>query len=73
MGMGLPISRSLIELHNGRLWPQNSHVPGTTFCFTLPVPDHCLPEPYRGNGRPTQGERVSTGVASYLLTQDRYE
>jgi signal transduction histidine kinase len=37
MGMGLPISRSIIELHQGQLWPQSSDAPGTTFCFTLPV------------------------------------
>jgi signal transduction histidine kinase len=40
MGMGLPISRSIIELHHGQLWPQSSDAPGTTFCFTLPMPTH---------------------------------
>jgi signal transduction histidine kinase len=40
MGMGLPISRSIIELHNGELWPQNGDILGTTFCFTLPLLDH---------------------------------
>jgi signal transduction histidine kinase len=38
MGMGLPISRSIIELHHGHLWPQSSDARGTTFCFTLPMP-----------------------------------
>lgn len=47
MGMGLPISRSIIELHNGLLWPQNGDTPGTTFCFTLPLLDHSTPEPHR--------------------------
>src|ERR1700723_75039 len=37
MGMGLSISRSIIELHQGQLWPQSSDAPGTTFCFTLTV------------------------------------
>jgi PAS domain S-box-containing protein len=37
MGMGLPICRSIIELHNGSLWPQNDNGNGTTFCFTMPV------------------------------------
>jgi signal transduction histidine kinase len=54
MGMGLPISRSIIELHNGRLWPQNGDTPGTTFCFSLPLLDHSTPEPQRGNGRQLQ-------------------
>jgi signal transduction histidine kinase len=38
MGMGLPISRSIIESHDGQLWPQTGEASGTTFCFTLPVP-----------------------------------
>jgi len=42
MGLGLPICRSIIELHNGRLWPQSDDRSGTTFCFTMPVPDHAL-------------------------------
>lgn len=37
-GMGLPISRSIIESHGGRLWANsNSAEPGATFQFTLPV------------------------------------
>jgi len=35
MGLGLPICRSIIELHNGRLWPLTDGRSGTTFCFTL--------------------------------------
>jgi signal transduction histidine kinase len=38
MGLGLSISRSIIESHHGHLWPQRSDASGTTFCFTLPVP-----------------------------------
>jgi PAS domain S-box-containing protein len=37
LGMGLPISRSIIEAHGGRLWAQNnSDGRGATFCFTVP-------------------------------------
>ena len=37
MGMGLCISRAIIEAHGGRLWvgPNGSH--GAAFCFSLPV------------------------------------
>jgi C4-dicarboxylate-specific signal transduction histidine kinase len=37
MGMGLSISRSLIESHGGRLWAAPNSPNGAVFCFTLPV------------------------------------
>jgi PAS domain S-box-containing protein len=36
-GMGLRISRSLIESHGGRLWAANNSPRGASFCFTLPT------------------------------------
>jgi signal transduction histidine kinase len=37
IGMGLTISRSIVQTHGGRLWAIANDGPGSTFCFTLPV------------------------------------
>jgi PAS domain S-box-containing protein len=37
MGMGLPISRSIIEAHGGKMWAENNPDSGATFFFTVPT------------------------------------
>jgi PAS domain S-box-containing protein len=44
MGIGLSVSRSIIERHHGRLWAEPNDGPGATFSFSIP----CRPESATG-------------------------
>jgi PAS domain S-box-containing protein len=39
MGIGLSVSRSIIESHDGRLWGEPNDGPGATFSFLIPAPN----------------------------------
>ena len=36
MGIGLSVSRSIIDAHHGRLWATANDGPGATFSFSIP-------------------------------------
>jgi signal transduction histidine kinase len=41
MGIGLSVSRSIIERHQGRIWAAQNDGPGATFSFSIPrVPEN---------------------------------
>jgi signal transduction histidine kinase len=37
MGIGLFVSRSIVERHHGRLWAEPHDDPGATFSFSIPL------------------------------------
>ena len=37
VGLGLTISRAIVEAHRGRIWAQDNPGGGAQFCFTLPL------------------------------------
>ncbi|MFQ5944024.1 MAG: PAS domain S-box protein [Anaerolineales bacterium] len=63
-GLGLPISRQLIEMHGGTIWVESTKGEGSTFSFLLPLsgPQDALPsvyaEPGLGETWPLDSERL---------------
>jgi Na+/proline symporter/nitrogen-specific signal transduction histidine kinase len=45
-GLGLPISRSIVQHLGGRLWVQSTPGRGSRFSFTIPLARERLPEPH---------------------------
>jgi PAS domain S-box-containing protein len=43
MGIGLSVSRSIIEAHRGRLWATGNDGPGSTFAFSIPCINRPIP------------------------------
>ena len=50
LGLGLSISRTIVEMHGGRIWAENNTGQGATFHFTLPIATEA--EPIHSGQRP---------------------
>jgi len=57
-GLGLPICRTIVEAHGGRLWAQHQPDQGAEFVFTI-AGDACLSEPGRHQARSGRAGSVS--------------
>ena len=61
LGMGLPLSRSIVIRHNGRLWAENNIDGGATFHVALPAEDSLTSAPTTGvdqNFQSDSGQRL---------------
>jgi PAS domain S-box-containing protein len=65
MGIGLSVSRSIIESHHGQLWAKLNDGPGATFSFSLPLGPRGLTSTHSAdipNGRSARLEHGPIGV-----------
>jgi PAS domain S-box-containing protein len=68
MGIGLSVSRSIIESHHGRLWATPNDGPGATFFFSLPGSQsdfrYSTTSAFSGAARPSGTPSLPTPLAS---------
>jgi C4-dicarboxylate-specific signal transduction histidine kinase len=62
MGIGLSVSRSIIESHGGRLWVEANDGPGTTLSFI--VPDHAGDDPSIPDDHAVQTSAIGSASGS---------
>jgi signal transduction histidine kinase len=55
-GIGLAMTRKIIEYFGGQIWLDTTFTGGTRFCFTLPMPQEAMPPELQGPDDPEAPE-----------------
>jgi PAS domain S-box-containing protein len=60
-GLGLTITRQLVNLHQGELWVESAVNKGSTFTFKIPITQSAQPEPIGEDGKQSADGKSTNG------------
>lgn len=69
-GLGLTISKRLVEMHGGRLWAESEYEHGSTFRFLLPLAGPPVPDPASETALPGKVEPFSPHRTALVIEND---
>jgi FixJ family two-component response regulator len=69
MGMGLAVSKSILQSVGGRLWAKNNEGPGATFYITLPMPAKHAAIPAARQTRESRSDILHKGLV-FIIDDD---
>ena len=64
LGVGLPVSKAIIEAHRGGIWAENRTEEGALFCFTVPVAEAGRREKTVMTGEPTAALAIAPKITT---------
>jgi two-component system sensor kinase FixL len=70
MGMGLAISRTILQAHGGRLWAENNRGPGAAFYFTVPADSATDATASRRHEHEHEHKEDQSDVATVFIVDD---